>query len=557
VSGTIKNQITAGPRTILKIIGIVFMAASILPHVANSQTVSASTSDSSDLQSLNPAVEIEKMVIDQMTQLDKAAGFVTRVRKTSKATSATFSEGIVVNIEDIKEYARRANVRQLRQYINFILAHEKSHEVLFMRDPRSSAPRNAEEARLYECQADILAAKYMIEVQGEPTTTDLEAISDVLNVAFVIGTEGLSEAGHPTREQRRTAVRLGMSAGLFVKMSHLPPTPELKQILDGLAEKLNMFYGEDVLPWSYRIAKKIIHYGRSASTEIVLLKDWVIDWDKNPRNPYVKYKFVYKNVGNRRIRIDMEFQCTWVSKDDPTDTFRWQKWSVKNYRFELTPGQTYTAEGSMIWGVLDPNAVTVDFSKHFPRFIAPADNSFALISFEYADSSGAIVPGRIAEDGEGLAEKLARIDPNSAANLQLAIKNLARSSVDRFKEYLTGPGAQFDDSTRYPSDSVIPGASDSWIWIESDGSRWMAGEVYRGQDGDRAVDVYSQFLARLRAAFPDKVPAAETQSNTVTSERRQVSFSPLSNGGPRVQLSFTKLKSTNYYAVSLNIFPAD
>lgn len=500
-----------------------------------------------ELRPLDPGVEIERMIIDQMKELDRVAGFPTRIRKTNKATFADFALGVGINVDEIKGYANKAGVKRLKQYLNFILAHEKSHQVLSFRDPRSNTPRSPEESRLYECQADILAAKYMIEAQGVPSELDIAMISDVLNVAYVIGNEGLSAGAHPTREQRRAAVRIGMTAGLIVVMARQPPGPGLWEMLTVMGDLINWHPGEDLLFWSYRTARKVVHFGRSASRDIVLLKDPIVDWDRRAENPYVTYKYTYKNFGSRPIKMEMDFQCIWVPRDEPNDTFRWKKWSQKTYRFELRPGEAYTFSGQLAWGPLDDDAL-------MPRFIAPANSSFALATFEYADEPNGYIPGPINDDGAALAEKMTRLDPRGVSALTLAMGLLIRSGADGFKSSLIGPGEQFEGETRYPSEAIVPGSADTWIWNRDEGNSYLTAELYKGKVPSNAAKVFEDFQAKLRLCYPTKV-FTKKEAQGSTSTVKSVSFLP-NDSGAKVTLSILNLKSSERWIVELQIIGA-
>jgi hypothetical protein len=340
-----------------------------------------------NFQPLDASNEIDRMIFEEMRSIDRVAGFSTPVWKTNTRTIAHPTAGIGINIKELGDYAQRANVRQFRQYLRFILAHEKTHQLQFLRYPTAFRQADAEQHRIYECQADILGGKYLIEAQGQPEEEDQQAIRDALQVAFVMGTEEFgTTVTHPSHEQRRTAVRLGMASGTITNFSKLPPAPEQGQIIGSIAEKLNIIPGEDVMGWSLRTAKRIIHYNRAASLDIALIESDV-DWDESAGSPYVTYSYTYQNKGRKAIQVDMEMQCAWVLRTDPKDTFSWQKWSVKNYSFKLLPGQKYTAKGTLLWGSLGPNPASafIDFTKLMPRLVAPIQDPNALISCDYID----------------------------------------------------------------------------------------------------------------------------------------------------------------------------
>lgn len=531
----------------------------VTPLLAGTITVfgQSGSLNETDLIELDPKIEIERMIIEQERAIDAAAGFSTQIRKTTKATGADPSFGIRINLDEIQTYASIASVKNVRQYLTFILAHEKAHHILFRQDPRSVSPASAEEFRLYECQADILAAKYMIEGQGQPTQLDLNTISEVLNVAYLIGNEGLGEGSHPTREQRRTAVRAGMIAGLAVMMSRQPASTKLLEKITSQMGTISFNPGEDLLPWSNRAARKITHYGRSASRQILLVKGWDIRWENISQGPsrgqWAIYKYTYKNIGNRPVRIDFDFECILVPHNDPSDTFRWKKRSQKNYRFELRGGEEYSIEGQLPCGALD-NTPDSDLSGVDMQFIAPGRSNFALATYEYLDSGNVSSPQKTREEPAALAEKPTHIGTITSDLLRLAISTLARSALQKFENNLVGPGVEYDDFTDYPSDAVVPGAASTRIVIHKDEPPRLLVELVNTKDSALAVKVFDDFKRSLEKAYPDK-GFSESKTDEKNTEGAGLYFFP-KDTHVKVTLRRTQFKTGyTYSTVKLSISP--
>jgi hypothetical protein len=343
----------------------------------------------SGLRPLNASAEVERIILEEAQAIDRVAGFNTTVGLTDGG--GTFSHpmaGIGLDMEELQRIRRKSNVAQFRYFLRLILAHEKSHQVQYLRYSRS-AVKNAppEQRRIYECQADILAGKFLVESFEGPSEEVQQAILDALRVAFDIGTEEYTaDADHPSREGRRTAVRLGMGRGMITVYERLPRAPFLDSVMASLAGKTHVLPGEDVMGWSFRLAKKIIHYSREASAG-VRLENQSVEWDRRPGTPFVTYSLTYKNAGPRTVKIDMEVQCVMVpGGDDESKTLRSQKWSNQNYAFILRPGETYVVKGTLLSGCTVPlsSGLCTDYSGLKPTLVFPPDPT-ALMSCEYVE----------------------------------------------------------------------------------------------------------------------------------------------------------------------------
>ena len=163
-----------------------------------------------------------------------------------------------------------------------------------------------------------------------------------------------------------------MASGMITTLSTEPQNPAVTSMIAALAEKIDLFRNESVMDWSYRVSKKITHYSRAASLDIVL-EDSKIDWDERASNPFVTFTLKYKNTGQRTIHVELEVQCASVPRENSDDTLEWLKWSVKNFRFDLGPGQHYVASGRLIWHAT---------KELMPRMVFPPRGT-ALMSTEY------------------------------------------------------------------------------------------------------------------------------------------------------------------------------
>lgn len=350
------------------------ISLSILSLLAQPQ-LPASIQNKGVITNLMLTQSLEEMVREEMDRLDMISGFYTKVQLTDAATSTADPDGTIsISRPELVQLQGKVAPKQFRQVLRFLLAHEKTHQIQYRAYTVAAVRANdPERRRLYEAQADVLAGKYLLETLGEPKPDDLVAIVDTLKLAFDLGTLEFSDTDHPSKEARRTAARLGMASGMITALSRLPPTPELGQMIASLAEKVNILRDENVMEWSYRTAKRITQYSRAASRDIVLLKERQIDWDERASNPFVTFRLIYENKGSRTIHIDMEVQCASVPRENSNDTLEWLKASVKNFSFDLKPGERYTASGKLQW---------IATQKLMPRIIYPPAVT-ALMSTEH------------------------------------------------------------------------------------------------------------------------------------------------------------------------------
>lgn len=329
------------------------------------------------LQPLDEKQEFDRMVKEEMLALDRVAGFRTIVTKGEGDQIASQPEaGIIISPSQLDFIRKRSGVTKFQQVLRFLLAHEKSHQVQYLEySARSVHLGPPELRRVYECQADILAGKYLIESFGEPKPEDQPAIEDALQVAFDLGTEAFSDAStYPSHNGRRTAVRLGMTAGLITLLSAHVPDPPAVQMINSLSGKANIRQGETVMIWSLRLAKKITHFTLDAWSKLSL-DDRKIEWDKNPQHPIVTFSLAYKNTSTRTIAVDMEVQCVAADRSDPENAKYWQKWSAQNFIFSVGPGETHLVQGRLQW-YGDP--------KFLPVLIFPPKDT-ALMSARFID----------------------------------------------------------------------------------------------------------------------------------------------------------------------------
>lgn len=493
------------------------------------------TSEIADLEELDPKIELDKIVIEEMTTINKLAGFSSKVWKSKTLNTKADHErgGVIVKFSELDEYAKRVGVKQMRQFLILVLAHEVTHLIQEARyEDYRSKEISADRKRLFECQADILAGKYLSETQGEPDQTFKEAIIDALKVAHAIAEgNGSGESTHPSPEQRRTAVQLGMASGLIDRLNKLPRTRENDSMIWTIADKIDRLPGEMPLDWSMKIARRVIHVDDIALKDIVVTKS-DIRWDTDPRNPFVKFDYAFKNEGVRVVKLELEFQCVLVLRADSENTLEWKKWSVKNYQVRLKPGEQFIAKNQLLWGGDAASVLpAVDLKKFMPKFLAPIERKNALFSAQYDDPP----------------EYLFEI-----AKLRNAISTLRKGANYKFKQYWIGGAVAEDDKKVYQSSIEIPAAYETRIFVPENDSSFVEAGIYSGTDPILAEKRYAETIAKLRLAFPDSLRAEKVEKSSGI-VRRSVRTDELRDDKCWFELQIVKVVSNNRHRVFLTL----
>ena len=215
--------------------------------------------------------------------------------------------GVIVDLDQIAAIKRSMPDDEFLPVLRWIIAHEQAHQVQFRQYSPSIANADPPDREVYEAQADILAGKYLIETLANTTEQDRRGVTNTLKAAFALGVERYALADHPSKEGRLTAARLGMAAGMMVKMMQLG-TPGAMESAATLARTLDYHGGEEVLPWSLRTARRIVNYRRPAIVDLVLVEERT-ERALEPGRSVTSYWFTYDNRGTHDLFVDEEVQC--------------------------------------------------------------------------------------------------------------------------------------------------------------------------------------------------------------------------------------------------------
>jgi hypothetical protein len=332
---------------------------------------------------------LDEIIQQEMDRLNTASGLRSVLNfKDSEYIQAEPDGTIYFPESVVEEIQKKTNATQTREVIRFLLAHEQAHQVQFETyganavSPTTSAPDRARQiSRIRECQADILGAKYLMQSLDEIDQPDKasqkyvsETVREVLKIAFSLG-EKEKDAAYPGPNGRRTAARLGLSRGTLEKIKqHIQHDIRFAGSARQLEIVLDVKPGQNVMDWSLRVAKRIVHYDNAILNSLSVVDARTSLEDPRAKSGFARFRLTYANSGGTAISVDMEIQCVTANQDDPDDTFRWEKRSVRNFVFTLQPGQTYDAAGQLAW---DHGG-----DGNIARLIIPVKDDNALLSVE-------------------------------------------------------------------------------------------------------------------------------------------------------------------------------
>jgi hypothetical protein len=478
---------------------------------ANPQGVTSSLNPSSSLDGEaaamglrrpNPSDPVERQILDLSKALDRIAGYSTPVWVCGDCQFSSDPKfGIIAGIEQVEEIRQHSKVTHFEQVLFWLLAHEFAHQVQFRVYGITLGGLPPAERQVYEAQADILAGKFLVErMPVDVTAEENVAMTEALHVAYDLGTEQYSPADHPSHDARLTAVRLGMAAGMQAKL-RLGPDAGAQGSAAVLAQKIDLRYGEDVLPWSLRTARRATNQRLPEILNLVLAKEDFV-FDRNPGHPVAAYWLTYENRGSESLSIDLEVLCAAAPREDKDDNLRWQWISTRNYHFDLPAASTYTVSGALKW---------YGDSKLLPRIIA-SPRPQALIHVERLES-GATVPITPPNAKAALlaAQPVAKRQVSRDIE-RIALLDLTNAVSDRFLSLRAGPGLKLDDVVDYPSRVNFPGAPSTSVSIPekgNDSDPWVSAILLRTANEAEASAAYKQAIASIHQALPPPGPWRE------------------------------------------------
>jgi hypothetical protein len=374
-----------------------------------------------------------------------------------KAYSTTYSMnislpnyGILISTSVLNQIATSHLPDVTRLITEFLVAHEFGHQLQYLRNVIDLSNNNSCELRtLFEAQADILAGYFVSNMEKWNDTLKLksdgsdysqfnEYIYDLGNTEFAYGT-------HPSHMQRRNAIRLGIIFNMLGGNMDNRKKQKLKQSI-GYEENDSLF------AWSMMMAKRIVHYPNSVIENISITSSDV-QFDTSSSHPIVVFHRVFKNIGNKPIRLFLQFELLGkilgYGPEDKDERQTPLQGESHIYEYVLNPQDTILCDGTLNWA-------SVRKGKYRPVMIFPPDND-ALYNAEYLDSTNVLTDDLC----PGMSNYQSNTPSLNPLDLALALTQANNLSRNNFEAIEVGFADQTysDEDIGYQSKLQIPTAT--------------------------------------------------------------------------------------------------
>jgi predicted nucleic acid-binding protein len=421
-------------------LAVVLMASSVF---AFSQTANLRFPDPSD--------PFEKLVLDEKEKLDVGFGFKTDVwLSESSDIQADPDKGIIINPAQVKKHINESIYKDTAIIIRLIMAHEKGHCSQFLYYPQTLLNGfNKELRKVVECQADILAGKYLYESfmesqvkemsSGHYTDKMRKAGSVGLDLFFNLGENKYAQAVvHPAKEQRRTAFKVGrMYGSMNQQIIHLQQNGNIiepgsiqafQQNIKNLANNIAIIPGESIMDWSFREAKRIIHYSTADIGNLVFTMIGS-NWSTDPSSPYFEYDFEVVNKGDYTLLTDFDVRVERVLRADSSNSLFRDIFTAQQYSYRLPPGKAARFTGRLKWNYV----------------VAPGDENKFISVPGYPGQPGASVFVERADtaptqERSGKEFGLTGSEYQAEKNLPIMLEKIRADAVNNFRNLVVGPG---------------------------------------------------------------------------------------------------------------------
>jgi hypothetical protein len=416
--------------------------------------------------------------------------------------------------------------------LRWIVGHETWHQAQ-RRDAEIPRPEDLPARRQLECEADVMATQYLIESEPvlnreKPDLSHAKEIGATINrISDMVqqAEQGFGgEAGHPSGNHRRSAIRLGLIRGMLGQAANIPDrearyalTAQIRSLID---------YRDDEHPndWNTRICQMIMNSG-DGSASLSELKPSIV-FNKDGAPPIVDFAIPYKNVGIAPINVSMQVTTVAVPRSSPENADSWKWVDGANFHFELAPGQQYTVSGRLLW---------VATSDAYPRLLSPKDIG-SLYTAEQFDRA----PNEQRESQSfALTPRQSRL-----ANMLQMIFN---SGAGKFQNVSKEP-CRVEDGNKICGLKVdVPAARSAEVIYEGGGGASVEIELYRGNNLDEAKNVFAGFKNDLELIFATTIGEKTTLAGT-----RVATFKPTST--LKLELRQHSLQNRNW--VTATVTPA-
>ena len=426
-------------------------------------------------------------------------------------TRAESDGTITVGLAPLSRLDPKARLTSMRFYLAHELWHQRQYQIYGF-DAVKSTP---EKQRLYECQADLMAAEQI--VRNESIDTLPIKIKDVANLAYSIGVPFHLHAEHPSQDQRQTAVKYGITFGITNDRFSPQWQNEFgnfaSQFVSKLRKQIGFQEGMDVETWALQQCKMVTHYSNDALSGIAISSP-VIRFNRDPNAPFVYYNIPYKNISSRKIRLAVAIQSILVYRKNPKDLSKRSVFAMENYEVDIAPGETFKAAGTLPW--------YGDKDDYYPALEFQTNSPFSLVAAEYI--------GEESEELTCLGSSLVG-KTQLAKDLHKALTKLAQSADSGFKPFRSGTSTVLSDTAYYTSTLQLPEATETEIVLEQEGAARVSATLYEGGEQQEAVKTYDRYRNAILETCPIGIKFKEKNQKR----------------GPDLTLPFSRKTQINLY----------
>lgn len=430
------------------------------------------------------ADDLDALVRTESTTAMRVFGIRTTLNlSASGPINSSPTNGLSIGLDGLRRSLAPVAPELQRSTVQFIVAHELWHQVQFRDYGADILNQDLETTRLYECQADLMGAHYVLSSLGTNMIERGKQASDAtVNFAASIGMPRHSASDHPSEAQRRVAAQFGMTLAVKDYLGQIAPTEEISIAKQVISSILNFQPGEINNDWSLRQCKRIVQYRRSAVAAIVA-DHATINWSTSAENPIVQFSIPYRNVGNSLLRVSLEVVSAMVPRDDATNVAKRVRIDTLNQTFDIGPGQVHVVSGILRWYRTEDT---------MPKLLFPPRDDGGLLAAE-------LVAAPVAQqESWSLPANLSM----HASAFARVIRRLIQCSPNGFQQCRADAGQNVVDTLYFASTQSVPGATETQIVVEKNGSASIDAVLYEGSSIEAAKATYKQYTTDLEAIFP-------------------------------------------------------
>lgn len=443
----------------------------------------------------------------------------------------TSPDGISLNVGKISELVLRLERYHMADSVRMLVAHEVAHFVALRRGGATPGADGSEDRRVYECQADLMAGRYLTLARQQrlgpiarlPVDlrySDAEQIARTLWRADEREAPDTSSHDYPRPRQRAMAAHFG---ALTAVRDQAEVTAEQRQTID---QSLSFESDISLHDWSRKACERLTHFGGGALRAIGASAE-----ELTPRDGGMEFRIPFINTSRQPIEVSMTVSANyWPRGADGNLIDGASRQFELPQRFTIEPGETKYVTG-MLAGIPGREHLLVRFR--------PDDDEVPFT----ARFAGPPVRSRVARLGSGLsAEDL---------SFALAIQRLANDALDNFSHHKAGGASRYSTGTlSYQSSVNIPGTGTrerTRIDMQNDGATSVHVQLYRGESREQAMAALSAMRDRFGRIWPS-APVREGASIGAA-----VGFTAFVTRFARVECELREYSS--FFSVSLTMTP--